>query len=225
MEQLFSSIIPSYGLTAASFFICTAASLVLGGLIALAHDKASRSSAGFSVTLALIPVISQTVIMMVNGSLGAGVAVAGAFSLIRFRSIPGTAREICSIFLAMTVGVAAGMGYIGVAVSLTVITIAAGMLFGLAADKKRGGNEKSLKITIPEDLDYEGVFDPILDKYASSKELVRVRTVHMGSLFKLEYRIELKDRASEKSLIDELRCRNGNLEIVCGRPEQERDEM
>jgi len=158
-------------------------------------------------------------------SIGAGVAVAGAFSLIRFRSIPGTAREICSIFLAMTVGVAAGMGYIGVAVSLTVITIAAGMLFGLAADKKRGGNEKSLKITIPEDLDYEGVFDPILDKYASSKELVRVRTVHMGSLFKLEYRIELKDRASEKSLIDELRCRNGNLEIVCGRPEQERDEM
>ena len=184
----------------------------------------NTTTKGFLTTLALLPAIVQMVIMLVNGNLGTGVAVMGAFSLIRFRSVPGTAREICSIFLSMAVGLATGTGYLAAAVLFTLILELAG-LFCTLLRFGASGQEKSLKITIPEDLDYTDVFDDLLETYTSKWELIQVRTAEMGSLYKLQYRVVLRNPAQEKKFIDDLRCRNGNLEISCGRIVTPREEL
>lgn len=224
MHIIFESVI-STPITAAAFFLCSATSLILGALIALSHCFRNRTTPGFLIALALIPIISQTIIYMVNGSLGAGVAVAGAFSLIRFRSVPGTAREICSIFLSITTGICNGMGYIGVAAAVCLIVLPLSTLYTALLTGKSTTVEKTLKITIPENLDYDTVFDDLFQKYTVKSELVRVKTVHMGSLFQLEYKILLRDASMQKNFIDDIRCRNGNLEIVCSRVEYTREEM
>ena len=165
----------------------------------------------------------QTVIMLVNGNLGTGVAVMGAFSLVRFRSLPGNAREIGSIFLAMALGLAAGMGYLGTAMLLMIVS--GGITILLISLPAGRAGRKELKITIPENLDYSGIFDDIFAKYTKKSELVRVRTVNMGSLYELCYQVDLKSEFIEKNLLDEIRCRNGNLTIVCGRLPDGRDEL
>ena len=157
------------------------------------------------------------VILLVNGNLGAGVAVAGTFSLVRFRSAPGTAKEICGIFLAMAVGLATGMGYLILAIAFTVLLCAVCLLYTVTHFGESKKTEKALKVTIPEELDYTGAFDDLFQKYTLYWSLVQVKTTNMGSLYKLEYRILLRDPAQEKQFLDDLRCRNGNLEIVCGR--------
>jgi len=161
------------------------------------------------------------VIMMVNGNVGTGVAVAGAFSLVRFRSVPGTAKEIGVLFLAMGVGLIAGMGYLAFAALFTVIMCAVFMLYNRLdfGAKKNAQAYKTLTITIPEELDYAGVFDEIFAQYTVSYELMTVKTTNMGSLFRLTYHIVLRDPAGEKEMIDKLRCRNGNLEIIVSRQE------
>ncbi len=224
MHIIFESVIGTQ-MTASAFFICTAVSLILGALIALFHCFRNRVTPSLMIALALIPVISQTIIHMVNGSIGAGIAVAGAFSLIRFRSAPGTAREICSIFLAITVGICTGMGYVGIACIMCLIVLLASMLYTILLTGKSAFAEKTLKITIPENLDYEEVFDDLFQKYTVRYELIRVKTVHMGSLFHLEYKITLRDNTAQKRFIDEIRCRNGNLEIICSRAEYSREEL
>lgn len=229
LSNLFGSILSSDTASAAfstgSFLICTLISLVIGAAIAWLYTFRNTYSKSFVITLALLPAIVQVVIMIVNGNIGTGVAVMGAFSLIRFRSVPGTAREICSIFLAMAVGLATGTGYIGVAVLFTVIMEAANLLYTISGFGEQKTSEKDLKITIPEGLDYTGVFDDLFEKYTSRSELVRVKTADMGSLYKLHYRITLKNAAEEKKMIDELRCRNGNLEITCGKVAFGKDEL
>ncbi len=157
------------------------------------------------------------VIMLVNGNLGTGVAVMGAFSLIRFRSIPGTAKEINSIFLAMALGLATGTGYIAAAGVFIVIVGGIYILYNSISFGEQKQTEKELKITIPEGLDYTGIFDDLFARYTTKSELTKVKTSNMGSLYKLEYHIRLKDPAQEKKLLDELRCRNGNLEISLGK--------
>lgn len=159
--------------------------------------------------------------MMVNGNVGTGVAVAGAFSLVRFRSVPGTAKEITMLFLAMGAGLIAGMGYLGFALLFAVIMCLLIILYDRLdfGTKKNAAVYKTLHITIPEDLDYSGVFEEILEKYTSSYELVRVKTTNMGSLFRLTYDLVLKDITQEKDMIDQLRCRNGNLEITISKQE------
>lgn len=203
--------------TIEEFVICMAASILLGAALAWIHAYKNRTTHSFLLALMLLPVIVQTVIMMVNGNLGTGVAVMGAFSLVRFRSEPGTSREISSIFLAMAVGLATGMGYLGVAVLLLLvagcITLAAVEFFAKTACPA----QKELKITIPENLDYQGVFDDLFGKYTKHAELIRVRTVNMGSLYELQYQVDLRDERSEKEFLDQIRCRNGNLGLVCGR--------
>lgn len=179
----------------------------------------TRYTKSFAVTLAILPAIVCVIIAMVNGSVGAGIAVAGAFSLVRFRSVPGTAKEICAIFLAMATGLATGMGYLGLAAAFTavlslVILLTSRFDFGT---KKNAGRYKSIRIVIPEDLDFTGVFDDLFLEYTSSCELVNVKTTNMGSMFKLTYDVTLKDPDREKELIDKLRCRNGNLEISVSR--------
>lgn len=196
----------------ADFLLCVGVSLLIGLLLCAMTMWRTKSSASFMVTLALLPAVVCVVIMMVNGNVGAGVAVAGAFGLVRFRSAPGSAREIGAIFIAMGAGLIAGMGYLGYAALFSLILGGVTMLY-TAAHLGEGSRNKTLHITIPEDLDYSGVFDPILKEYTTDYTLKHVKTTNMGSLFKLTYDLTLRDPAKEKAFIDELRRRNGNLEI------------
>lgn len=206
------------------FFICTAVSLVLGAALAWVHTYQNQATRNFILTLALLPVIVQTVIMLVNGNLGTGVAVMGAFSLVRFRSAPGNSREIASIFLAMAVGLATGMGYLTVAATLLVV-VGCMTLLVVSIPERTVHTKKELKVTIPENLDYSGVFDDIFHKYTSRTELLKVRTVNMGSLYELQYHVTLRDEKSEKDFLDQIRCRNGNLSLVCGQIPSGREEL
>lgn len=203
----------SIGIT--DFIICLAASIAIGLLLAFFFTYKSSYSKSFVITLTLLPAIVCVIIMMVNGNIGAGVAVAGAFSLVRFRSIPGSAKEICAIFLAMASGLATGMGYIAYGFIFAVILCITNTILTKSGFGKSEGNlcEKTMRITIPEDLDYTDVFADLLDEYTTENRLVSVKTTNMGSLYKLTYDLTLKDAAHEKELIDKLRCRNGNLEI------------
>lgn len=215
-NAVFSSVIDSE-LTLSAFLLCTLVSLALGVGVALVNRFHARSSQSFAVTLAILPAVVQVVIMLVNGNIGAGVAVAGAFGLVRFRSAPGTAREIGVLFLAMAIGLATGMGYLLLA-ALAFVLIAAALLGLTAAGFGRSGPaERILKITIPENLDYEGLFDDILQEYTRAYSLLKVKTASMGTLYELEYRIVLREERIPKAFLDALRCRNGNLNIVCGR--------
>ena len=206
-------------LTLTSFLICTGVSLLLGVGTALVAGYRSRSAQSLAVTLAILPAVVQAVIMLVNGSIGAGIAVAGAFSLVRFRSAPGTAREIAAIFLAMAIGLATGMGYVGLAALLFLIL--AGAMLALTAlrfgQKEDAG--RILKITIPEDLDYDGLFDDLFERYTTAHTLEKVKTTNMGTLYELRYRITLRQEPVPKVFLDELRCRNSNLNIPCCREE------
>lgn len=221
MSGIFQSVI-SLEINIISFLSCMLASVLIGAAIAITYMKTSkRYTNSFVVTLALLPAVVQVVIMMVNGNLGAGVAVAGAFSLVRFRSIPGTAKEIGFIFISLAAGLSTGMGYIAFAVVFAVIMCLMSVLYQLIGfGGKDVPNKKILTVVIPENLDYTGVFDPVFKKHLSSCELINVKTTNMGSLFKLRYEITFKSPDKEKEFIDELRCRNGNLEIICARAEQ-----
>ena len=216
MESIFTETTTGTGtVTAGMFFLCMGVSVVLGIAIAGLYMFRNQYTKSFVITLALLPAIVQMIIMLVNGNIGAGIAVMGAFSLVRFRSAQGTAREIGSLFLAMAIGLAMGMGYIGVAVAFTVLM---GLVTGILELVKFGERRKPdllLRITIPESLDYTQVFDEVFQTFTKRCKLVQVKTTNMGSLFKLEYRLTMKDMNQEKAMLDELRCRNGNLEILC----------
>lgn len=213
-------------ITVWEFLLCVGVSLLVGALLALVYGYRSHPTRSFLMTLAMLPAIVCVVIMMVNGNVGAGVAVAGAFSLVRFRSVPGTAREIGAIFLAMGAGLISGMGYLGYAVLFTLVMCGCMLLYGrLAFGGSEASERKILHITIPEDLDYTGVFDEVLDKYTKIHELTQVKTTNMGSLFRLTYELVPESAEAEKELIDKLRCRNGNLEISISRRETTVNEL
>ena len=219
LDTLFTGLFDSDTTTVMSvtdFLLCLVFSLALGLVMAFAYMYRTRYTKSFVVTLALLPAVVCVVIMLVNGNVGTGVAVAGAFSLVRFRSVPGTAKEICTLFLAMGAGLIAGMGYLGFAVLFTAVMCAIFLLYNRLdfGSKKNGAAYKTLAVTIPEDLDYTGVFDDIFAEYTTSHDLVSVKTTNMGSLFRVTYHVTLRDAAKEKEMIDKLRCRNGNLEIM-----------
>lgn len=197
------------------FLICIGCALLCGLILIVGYTYRSRYTKSFLVTLALLPAVVCVVIMMVNGNVGAGVAVAGAFSLVRFRSVPGTAKEITMLFMAMGSGLIIGMGYLAFALLFTVVMCICSIVYNLFdfGCRKNAALYKTLNITIPENLDYTDVFEPILKEYTIGFELVRVKTTNMGSLFRITYDLTLKDLAKEKEMIDKLRCRNGNLEI------------
>lgn len=203
------------------FLLCMGVSLILGLIMAFTYMYRTRSSKSFVVTLALLPAVVCVVIMLVNGNVGTGVAVAGAFSLVRFRSVPGTAREICFLFLAMGTGLVTGMGYLGFAVLFTIVMSAAYLLccHGKPGQGKQDEAYKTVTVTIPEDLNYGEVFDDIFQEYTVRWELITVKTVNMGSMFRLTYHVTLLNTSREKEMIDRMRCRNGNLEICISRQE------
>jgi hypothetical protein len=213
---MFNSII-SGGITATSFLLCTAVSVVLGILTALVFMYRNKVTPSFAITLAVIPAVVQLIIMLVNGNIGTGLAIAGAFGLVRFRSVPGRGREIASIFLSMALGLATGMGYLAVAAVFFVIMAAISLLLTAINFGSVGDNVKTLRITIPENLDYEGLFDDLLKQYTKSAKLESVRTTNMGTLFELSYAITLKSAKIPKELLDGIRSRNGNLNVLCSK--------
>ena len=203
-------------ISVSAFLWCLVFSLGLGLIMSLSYMYRTHYTKSFVVTLAILPTVVCVVIMMVNGNVGAGVAVAGAFSLVRFRSVPGTAKEICALFLAMRAGMITGMGYLNFAFLFTLILSGMFMLYHRLdlETTKNSHRYRTLSITIPEDLDYYAVFDDIFQQYTQDCELISVKTTNMGSLFRLTYHITLKTTGQEKAMIDALRCRNGNLEIM-----------
>lgn len=217
-ELLFGTVMESGTITGSAFVSATLVSLAVGIYIAFMAGLKARASRSLAITLALLPVIVQVVIMLVNGNLGAGVAVAGAFSLVRFRSQPGSAQDITNIFLAMAVGLATGMGYIGLAVLFAIVVTLINYVLKTIGFGGAGSEVKTIKITVPESLDFEGIFDDIFARYTTSAELEEVKTTGMGSLYKLTYSVTMRGKASTKGMIDEMRQRNGNLEISCSRP-------
>ncbi len=223
LNEIFAGIFDtttSMSITVGDFFICIITSIILGIFMAKIYAFKEKSSKGFVVTLALLPIAVTMVIIMVNGNIGAGVAVAGAFSLVRFRSVPGTAKEIIAIFTAMCTGLTIGMGYIAFAVLFSVIACIFALVLNLSnfGEEKENGS-RTLQITIPENLNYTNVFDDVFEKFTKKSKLITAKTTNMGSLFKLSYEIELKDVKQEKEFIDEIRIRNGNLEIIIGKQE------
>lgn len=202
-------------ISAGDFLKCLGTALALGLALTLCYMRSNRYTKSFAVTLALLPAVVCVVIMMVNGNVGAGVAVAGAFSLVRFRSVPGTAKEICALFLAMGIGLIAGMGYLGFAALFALVMCLAFVIYNSLSFgvEKNAARYKTLNVTIPEDLDYSGIFDDIFARYTDSHSLVRVKTTNLGSMFRLTYQITLKSGAMEKEMLDQIRCRNGNLEV------------
>lgn len=213
LKSIFTDTISS-SVSIGAMLICTIVSIILGVVIALTHKMTSKYSKNFLITLAILPVLVQIVMIMVNGNLGTSLAIAGAFGLVKFRSLPGTSKEILSVFFAMAIGLATGMGHIFLASMMTIIISLAIILFCKVKifDTKNG--EKILKIVVPENLDYTNMFDDIFANFTKEIKLEQVKTTNMGSLFELSYRVTLKNDINEKKFIDEIRVKNGNLKVA-----------
>ena len=208
-----------------NLLLCTVCSLGFGFAVAATYMFRNKYSKSMAVTLVLIPAIVQIIIMIVNGNIGAGVAVAGAFSLVRFRSMPGTARDIGSLFFAMALGLITGMGYLLYAFTFLLLICGASLLLTYLRFGQGESENRILRITIPEDIDYDGLFDDIFAKHTQGVELDKVKTTNMGTLYELTYTVRLKLSSIPKTFIDELRCRNGNLNIMLGREQRDGEEL
>lgn len=223
--MMFRSIIGAATFQITDVLLCMGVALVLGIAIALFYMRSGFYTKSFVVVLSLLPLLVQSVIMIVNGNIGTSVAVLGAFGLIRFRSIPGGSREIGSIFFAMATGLAVGLGFLTLAALLTLITGFAMIVLAKTPFGESSRMEKQLKITVPEDLNYPHAFDDLFEEYTKKTTLERVRTTNMGTMYELLYHTQLKDEAREKEFLDDLRCRNGNLTVMIGTMQQNRDEL
>ena len=222
--SLFSSIFTST-FTVGQFLIALCASMVLGFVVSIYYMFHNTYSKSFVPSLILIPAIECVVIIMINGNMGAGIAVAGSFALIRFRSARGSAKDLTAILRAMAIGIICGTGYIGIAVLFTLIVCVIGMLLSLVRFGECDGKMRYLKITVPENMNYDEAFEEVLNKYCSNYELEKVKTLSLGSLFRVEYSIVMRDVSKLREMINELRIRNNNLEIVCGKEAISKEEL
>ncbi len=205
------------------YLLCLVMAGICGTITALALSRESTATRSFLLSLVILPVIVNTVIIMVNGSVGTGIAVAGAFSLVRFRSAAGRARDISAIFLVMTAGLACAAGYIAVALLFTLVS--SGLILLLSRVPMPCDRFAELRITVPETLHFADAFDDLFGQYSKTWKLVSARTSGMGSLYKLDYKIEMKDLSAVQELLDALRCRNGNLEIALLNTTEEGEEL
>ena len=204
-------------ITVPLFLLILGSALLLGALYALCYRKFTPCTRSYAMTLAILPAVVSMVILMVSGSIGAGVAVAGTFSLVRFRSAPGSAKEIAAVFVAMAIGLACGMGCPGLAALFTLIMCAAELLYSrIGFGEEKDNLQKALSVTLPESLEYSDIFDDLFAEYTSEAKMTRVKTTNLGSLNRLSYDITLRKAGTEKALIDAIRCRNGNLEVSLG---------
>ncbi|MBQ5405980.1 MAG: DUF4956 domain-containing protein [Oscillospiraceae bacterium] len=227
LDSVFSTLYNSSAeITVPLFLIIMASALLLGALEAFVYRRNNPCTRSFAVTLAMLPAVVSVIILMVSGSIGAGVAVAGTFSLVRFRSAPGSAKEIAAVFIAMAIGLACGMGCPGLAALFTLIMCGAELLYsrvGFGRDPFEA--RKTLSVTVPESLEYSGIFDDLFAAYTTEAKMTRVKTTNLGSLNRLSYEITLREPGTEKALIDAIRCRNGNLEISLGCRAAETNEL
>lgn len=221
LTNLFSN--TTSNMSIVSLMICAIVALIAGFLIAVTHKYTSKYTKGYLTTISILPFLVQVVIILVNGNLGTGVAIMGAFSLIRFRSLPGNAKEILTVFFAMTVGLAIGTGYVIFAILFTLIGCAFLWLYAKINFFDRDASQEILTIVIPEDLDYTDVFREVFEKYTTKAQLIHVRTIDMGSLFQVKYLVNMRGKGLEKKFIDDLRVRNGNLKIVLSQELEESD--
>lgn len=219
---MFNSILNDGTIASISFMdelICIVVAFFLGGVISFTHKITTKTTHNFLLTLAILPVLVQIVILLINGNLGTSVAVAGAFSLVRFRSLPRNSKEIISVFWAMAVGLALGMGYIAYAVVFTIIIAVIIIIINKLVISNEEISRRKLKIVIPENMDYDDIFKDIFEKYTNKAEINKVKTTNMGSMYELSYYVELKKNINQKSFLDEIRCRNGNLLVMLEREE------
>lgn len=223
LNSIFSSTAPVIGTQ--DFIICIVVAIVLGVIVSLTHKATSKTSPNFALTLMLLPVLVEMVILLVNGETGVAVAVAGAFSLVRFRSIAGNSKEIVSVFWAMAVGLAVGVGCIGIAVTITVVGAIVMFVASKLLEVSSTSFQRKLKIDIPENLDYESVFKDLLAKYTVKHELMKVKTTNMGSMYELQYIVTLRKNIKEKAFMDEIRIRNGNMLVMLERPMINEEEL
>jgi len=205
--------------------LCTVCSLILGLAVAAVYMFKNKYSRSLAITLVLIPATVQIVIMLTSGNIGAGVATAGAFNLVRFRSLPGKARDIGSLFFAMALGLVTGMGYLFYALVFVIIIGCFNLLLTAVKFGQGETDSRILRITIPENLDYDGLFDDVFAKYAKETELEQVKSTNMGSMYELTYAVRLRTESIPKAFIDELRCRNGNLNILISREKRGGEEL
>ena len=206
------------GLDISSALIAAGAALLMGVALAITHRYTSQTTKGFLITLAVLPLLVMAVMIMINGNLGTSIAILGAFSLIRFRSLQGRAKDLLAIFFAMMIGLACGMGHILFGTVITIIAILAIVVFTYTHFLEPDRHERVLKVVIPEDLDYEEVFDEIFKNYTSRHHLVKMKTMNMGSLYKLTYEVKLKHGVKEKDFLDEIRVKNCNLKVLLSEP-------
>lgn len=227
LESVLSTLYNSYTeITVPLFLLIMASALVLGALEALCYRRNNPCTRSFAVTLAMLPAVVSVIILMVSGSIGAGVAVAGTFSLVRFRSAPGSAKEIAAVFIAMAIGLACGMGCPGLAALFTLIMCAAELLYSrIGFGEEKDNLQKTLSVTLPESLEYSDIFDDLFAEYTSEAKMTRVKTTNLGSLNRLTYDVTLRKPGTEKALIDAIRCRNGNLEVSLGSRMPETNEL
>lgn len=207
----------SWDVSFPQFLLCELSALVFGLLTAWVFTRRERHSGAYTQTLVLLPPVVCLVIMMVNGNIGAGLGVAGTFALVRFRSAPGTAKEILGLFFSVALGLACGIGCVGYALVFFVIVGAAALLLERFRFGEPTVSQRHLKITVPETVDYEGLFEDLLDQYTLYHKLDRVRTTNMGTLYELSYSVELREPSHTRAFLDAIRCRNGNLNVVLSR--------
>jgi uncharacterized membrane protein YhiD involved in acid resistance len=207
------------------FWLCLAAAVVLGVLVAVCYMYKNDFSKNLVISIALLPTIVAVLIMLVNGNIGAGVAVGGVFALTRFRSAQGTAKEITHIFLAMAIGLTLGLGYVGIAIIMSVVVEGLNFVFTITKFGVINDTRRTLKVTIPENLDYTNLFDDLFEKYTSYHMLEKVKLRNLGTMFRLSYTITLKNESQEKAFLDEIRMRNGNLDVLCSKLQSEREEL
>jgi len=206
------------GLEISTALIAAVVALVLGIALAITHSKTSQTTKGMMITLAILPVLVMAVMIMINGNLGTSIAILGAFSLIRFRSIAGRAKDLLAVFAAMMIGLACGMGHVLFATIIMIIYIIATIIFTYTHFLEPDRHERVLKIVIPEDMDYEEVLEDTFKKYTSRHHLVRMKTMNMGSLYKLTYDVKIKHGVKEKEFLDEIRVKNMNLKVLLSEP-------
>lgn len=223
LESILSSSQASISLQ--NWLICIGTAIILGLIISLVHKLTTKTTPNFLITVAVLPALVQVVILLVNGNLGTSLAVAGAFSLIRFRSMPGNSKEIITVFWAMTIGLALGMGYVVFAAIVTAIVAVLMIVIHMIISKTQKSSNRRLKVVVPENLDYNEIFDDIFAKYTNKVEALKVKTTNMGSMFEISYLVTLKKNINEKEFLDEIRVRNANMLVMLEREEVREEEL